>query len=140
MHQLHITWSGPGISDSRTYSADTLDNLAVSAHKGLLSGMDSEVLIPRVRHISLWQWRFRYWNGEGPVPGTRKSRGGYAFYRRPKTQAERRANQGIPEDGEPVVRGARKPHSLPSAWDDIRRSRVERNWKSQHKGQKAWDH
>jgi hypothetical protein len=64
----------------------------------------------------------------GPVPGTR-CRGRYAFFRHPATQAERRAHALVlSDDGEPPVRGARRPRSLPHAWWDIDRH-SERCWK-----------
>lgn len=88
-----------------------------------------------------WRWsrrRLENWNGEGPVPGT-GTRGGYSrHYRRPHTQGERRQAIWLVEEGEPAIRAARHANYLPTRWDDIHR-RTERNWKSQHKGRKAWD-
>lgn len=94
--------------------------------------------------------RWGYWWGIGavasrgyirrvtPVPGTsRRVRG--CFFRRPGTTAERRLAAGtLREDGEPGPRPARNPRNLVNAWDDVPRH-VERGWKSQHRGRKAWD-
>ena len=47
-----------------------------------------------------------------------------SFFRKPKTQAERKANQ------EGDARPNRSPANLPNAWDDNpKASRDDRNWK-----------
>jgi len=88
-----------------------------------------------------WRWarrRLENWNGEGPVPGTRK-RSRYGNYiRRPYTQAERRDAVWLEEEGEPPIRASRRANYLPTRWDDMPRH-TERCWKRQHKGRKAWD-
>lgn len=77
--------------------------------------------------------------GYGPVPGTRKSRGGIGYSRRMKTVGERRLNALVlHDDGEVACRSSRFGGNLPSSWDDKFRN-TERNWKSQHKGIKSWD-
>ena len=75
--------------------------------------------------------------GHGPVPWTRKYRGGgFGFIRHPRTTAEMRANVDAGcDDNEPAARASR--NSIPSAWDDKMRV-VERNWKSQRKVNKQW--
>lgn len=118
-------------------------NLVARTHTG--KRLDAVRLL--VSYARRWEadrdrrWRTRWlkdWNGEGPVPGTGK-RGSYSrHYKKPKTQAERRWAVWEVEDGEPAIRAARQAHYLPTRWDDCYR-RVERSWKSQHKGRKAWD-
>ena len=77
--------------------------------------------------------RFR----NGSVRGIRKWRGGPGCYRRVRTMAERRQNLGVTrEEGPTLVRANR--NNLPSTWDDVGRT-IERSWKAQHRGQKAWD-
>jgi len=64
-----------------------------------------------------------------PVPYVHKSRGGNGWYRRPGTQAERRMNQAVDAD-EPQARAARTGTSLPSTWDDVRRTDADQQgWK-----------
>lgn len=59
----------------------------------------------------------------------------YCWFRRPKTTSEVRANSD--PDIKLMVRGARLPTQLPSAYDDINRC-VQRSWKvhrgTQYKG------
>lgn len=77
--------------------------------------------------------------GHGPVPNTAKRRGGYRFHRHPATHSERTLNAFYDiSEGEPAPRKARAFGALPSERDDACRC-VERNWKSQFKGRKAWD-
>lgn len=83
------------------------------------------------RHGRSWfECRYGTWNGEGPVPGTRRRRGGH-YYRHPKTMSERRqAVLVLVEDGEVPPRPARDAKNLPNAWDDYCvASRDDRNWK-----------
>lgn len=69
----------------------------------------------------------------GPVPGTGKPTGWAAcYFRNPHTAAEMRANAGADEGGSSGVRGRRR--DLPSAWDDILRTR-DRSWKRQRRTQ-----
>ena len=79
--------------------------------------------------------RFASWNGEGPVPGTAKRRGGRSYYRRIGTMSERRAAQAFSEYGEPAPRAARSSSYLPNSWDDIQRSRQGNGWKRQRSHQ-----
>lgn len=84
------------------------------------------------RRKTYWGYRGRLldnWNGEGPVPGVRRPRGGN-YFRHPKTTNERRWATPVLEDGEPAPRAARNSHHLPNSWDDYQRaSREDRNWK-----------
>lgn len=80
-----------------------------------------------------------YVRRSGPVHGIHKWRGGGHYFRRIHTTPERRqAALVLREDGEVATRAARNVRNLPNSWDDYVRH-VERNWKSQHKGRKAWD-
>lgn len=80
-----------------------------------------------------------YVRRRGPVHGIRKWRGGGHYFRRIHTTPERRqAALVVYEDGEVAARPARNLRNLPNSWDDYARC-VERSWKSQHKGRKAWD-
>ena len=77
--------------------------------------------------------------GSGPVPGIRKRRGGPAHFRHPATTPEARLNAMLlPGEGEVSARRARCGANLPDSWDERVRS-VEKSWKSQHQGRKAWD-
>ena len=92
------------------------------------------------RLIALWN-SYEFFNSDlfrnGSVRGIRKWRGGGGYYRRIRTMAERRQNMTVVMDeGRFLVRGGRA--HLPSTWDDIGRT-VQRGWKSQFRGKKAWD-
>lgn len=68
------------------------------------------------------------WNGEGPVPGIGRPRGG-RYFRRLGTTPERRAAQ-LMDECEVAPRAARNSRNLPNAWDDYHvRSREDRSWK-----------
>jgi hypothetical protein len=75
------------------------------------------------------------WDGDvrprgTPIPGTGK-RVWCSQYRYPRTQSERRKNQPVLEDDEPVIRNARMAFALPNAWDDRpRRDWGTRTWKA----------
>ena len=56
----------------------------------------------------------------------------YCWYRHPKTTSEVRANSD--PDIRQMVRGARLPTKLPSAYDDMNRT-VQRSWKVHRKSQ-----
>lgn len=74
---------------------------------------------------------------QGPVPGIGRRRNGH-YFRRMKTIALRRqAALVVFEEGEVSARPSRTASGLPSSWDDYSRS-IERGWKTQHKGRKAW--
>lgn len=63
------------------------------------------------------------------------------YYGRPRTTSERRKAEGhINEYGEGLVRGKRRPHMLPSYWDDKPCSMwdTEKNWKHGTKRRKQW--
>ena len=78
-------------------------------------------------------WRYRWlstWNGEGPVPGVSKCRGGHHYYRRIHHMNARRQCFPVREEGEVPPRAARNQHHLPNNWDDYRvANREDRNWK-----------
>lgn len=79
--------------------------------------------------------RFRFWNGSGPVPGTRHYRGGHIF-RRPGTHPLRRDAVHFPDAGEPGIRAKRSANNLPTSYDDCHRSDVGgRSWKRYRKTQ-----
>lgn len=100
----------------------------------LISRKESE----KAKHSTWWS-RYAFWNGDGPVPGTSKSRGGYGRFRKIHTHAERKLNElVIHDDGEIQARKSRVGTSLPNSRDDIWREE-ERSWKSQCKGRKSWD-
>lgn len=81
-------------------------------------------------------WSLDTWNGEGPVPGIRKCRGGYRSYRAISHINERRAAQPMYEEGEVAPRGARNVHNLPDPWNDyVRQDTRNRGWKQQRKTQ-----
>lgn len=109
-------------------------------HGGVLTGADFDA--PRVRRVRYWsrcaQLR-ETWNGEGPVPGVRRRRGGH-YFRHPKTQQERRWAEPLPEYDEPAPRPKRNAAALPSSWDDYAvADRQDRSWKRyrrhQYKGE-----
>lgn len=83
--------------------------------------------------------RFSFWNGEGPVPGISKMRGGGGYMRSLRTQSERSLNGlVVKEEGEVPARAARSGRNLPSSWDDFLRDR-QKCWKEQRRGRKSWD-
>ena len=59
-----------------------------------------------------------------------------SWYRHPRTHAEMAKNSDPEVEG--FVRGARSPRNLPDAYDDVPRC-VERSWKYQRRGRKAWE-
>lgn len=79
--------------------------------------------------------RYPQWNGEGPVPGVRKYRGGHRYYRRIRTTNERRQAQRM-DPSDVLPRGRRSVRMLPNAWDDyVRGDRECRSWKRHRKHQ-----
>ena len=97
--------------------------------------------------------RYQFWDGLGPVPGTRKHRGGYRYFRRPQTiglragaagAADARCEEGLEALSEAMLRKidarpSRNARNLPNSWDDIGRC-IQRSWK-EHGGKrgKQWD-
>lgn len=80
-----------------------------------------------------------YVHRQGPVYGIHCYRGRKRYFRRISTTPERRqAALVVVEDGEVAPRPARSSNGLPNSWDDYSRS-LQRSWKTQHKGRKAWD-
>lgn len=77
------------------------------------------------------------WNGEGPVPGVRKHRGGgYHYFRKVRTASERRMAQVLcAPDGEPAPRAKRSASNIPHSWDDIHTRQPVRSWKMHRKNQ-----
>lgn len=70
--------------------------------------------------------------------GTNMVRG---WGRRPNTTQEiRMAEAHMDEYGENIVRGSRRPHSLPSSWSDLPISswKSEKSWKHNSKRRKQW--
>lgn len=88
---------------------------------------------PFVRHD------YKFWNGEGAIPGTGKRKRYGRWLRSPKTTAAIRSSLSVvKEDGEPEFRGARRRGycTLPTRWDDIyKESYQDRNWKGFRKQQ-----
>lgn len=84
--------------------------------------------------IGCFGWRYRkgleYVFRHDVIPYTGK-RGGYRFYKHPKTLNEMKQNSGVDEK---YVRGKRRVQHIPNAWDDIHRC-VPKCWKSQRKTQ-----
>lgn len=74
----------------------------------------------------------------GPVHGVRKTRGGPGYMRRPASIGEKRQAAALKEEGEIAPRAARSVRNLIDARDDHMRH-VERCWKAQRRGCKAWD-
>ena len=95
----------------------------------ILTELDFKGILPERparRGLILGSYKMRH-------PGSKRKNTNH--YRHPKTQRDRRQNiLCLKEDGEPPVRGARKPHLLPSVWDD-RRRHISRNWKKYRKTQ-----
>lgn len=90
----------------------------------VVTGADFNDLLPRRSYF----YRFSFWNGEGPVPGTGGWGNGH-YFRHPKTMAERRQAQQVDPD-EPAPRPARSSANIPNAWDDYWvASRDDVNWK-----------
>lgn len=85
------------------------------------------------------RWRFPYdYCGTGPVPGVHKRCHG-GGHRRLRSSGERRLNALVlREQGEVAARAARRGKNLPDSRDDYSRC-LQRCWKSQRKGRKAWD-
>lgn len=71
----------------------------------------------------------------GPVPRTGYKGGSHTdTLRYPRTQAARKAGQAPVDDNEPIVRRARSPVALPTAWDDAPRG-CQRSWKAHRRTQ-----
>jgi len=88
------------------------------------------------KRLSRWQMMYHTWNGEGPVPGVHRPRGG-RYYRRPATYQERKqAGLVLAEEGEVAPRPSRKANNLTDAWDDyLIAARKDRSWKRHRKTQ-----
>lgn len=85
---------------------------------------------PRPRRYRLLDW----WNGEGPVPGIGRPRGGHYFRHIRTTQARRQAQRM--EEGEVAPRARRNLRNLPNAWDDFGvAAREDRSWKRHRRTQ-----
>lgn len=112
-------------------------------HGSPLTANDFYELRPK-RRKTVWlksaqregDWTSAQYSGR-PVPNVSKLRGGAGYWRRPRTQAERRLNQRDSEArewGEPPIRGRRSSKALPSSWDDISRDK-QKSWKKQRSTQ-----
>lgn len=76
------------------------------------------------------------WDGDHrprgrPVPGTGKGTSySRMYYRRPRTQSERRQSFTVVEDDEPAIRKSRRASGMPTFWDDLpRKGWRDRSWK-----------
>jgi len=77
--------------------------------------------------------------GHGPIPWTRKLRGGSGWFRGIQTSQEIRLNALVlVDEGEIPVRAARNQKNLPTKWEDFPYI-LQRSWKAQRKGRKQWD-
>lgn len=77
------------------------------------------------------RFRIRYgrWNGEGPVPGVSKRRGGWHYYRRIRHINDLRGMQFFPEEGEVGERAYRK-NRFGDPWHEVHvAARENDNWK-----------
>lgn len=106
--------------------ADDVINLAITVH-GQRKGR------------AYWSRPRTYTFRSGPVPGIRCFRGGGGYWRSPRTTAERRVADAIEHDPDMRdlgirIRGRRKNHALPSAWDDLWRD-DQKCWKRQRRTQ-----
>lgn len=109
----------------------------------LLSAGQAELAAIKAERIRRVYSREPAYCGYGPVPGTRKHRGGRTYgrmyLRRIRTTPEIRMNSlTVKEDGEVSARPSRSAPNLPTNWDDQHRS-YEKGWKSQGKRSKSWD-
>lgn len=95
----------------------------------------AELVAAKRRKVYWLRMKWEKWNGEGPVPGIGRPRGGHHF-RRLKTINERRWSIPMVEEGEPAPRARRNHTNLPTTWDDFQiSSREDRNWKRYRKTQ-----
>ncbi len=82
-----------------------------------------------------WARQFKYWNGDGPVPGTDR-RGSGHYFRNIRYINAKRAAHYFSDEGEIAPRAARSVVRLPDAWDDLAiASRHCRSWKQYRKVQ-----
>lgn len=80
--------------------------------------------------------RFQYWDGTGPVPRIRKSRGGRHYWRRLHVANELRRALPMLEEGEAAPRAERSANNLPDSRDGYSiAARKIRNWKRFRKHQ-----
>jgi len=121
-HELNdvpqLTWPGQYASRSSALQVQDADGERITWRIVLRACRELE---PAKRRVPS-----SFWNGEGPVPGTGRSRG-YRFKRRPQTSQELRMIAGVvPEEGEPVWRASRR--DIPTVWDDLI-LRPDHSWK-----------
>ena len=91
-------------------------------------------------HERIWGGRRNYVFRRGPVPFIHKCRGGYGYYKHPKTWAEKRAAAALEYDEdarEYNIKPRRSVPNIPEAWDDRARSdiRNRRSWKKNRRHQ-----
>ncbi len=136
---LHVTRLHCGWRHSSEYVVG-----ALSSNGKFLDLADLVKFGSRLRNEQWAAHRFEgYRHRSGPVPGIRchraSSRYSRRYMRRIETTSERRqAASVLPCEGEVPARAARNASNLPDTRDEAWRL-VERSWKSQHKGRKAWD-
>jgi hypothetical protein len=95
---------------------------------GILTAEDFATPSPCRTGWSIYR-RYRFWNGDGPVPGLFRWRGRH-YFRHPRTQNERRLAFAITDQGEVPPRARRNHRNLVNAYDDLRiNAREIRNWK-----------
>ena len=114
--------------------------LRAESPKGRL--LHLEVLLARGQLLALQPYEKNstphVWR-QGPVPAVRCRRGGRGNSRKSFSFTnEKRQAQPVKEEGEVLPRGARRLKSLPEPWNQYCRI-VQRSWKVQHRGRKAWD-
>jgi hypothetical protein len=91
---------------------------------------DFQALTSREKYISYWARKYATWNGEGPVPGVRKWRGGRHYFRHFHVMHSRRQASFFAEEGEVAPRCSQNEHGIPDPWDDQHVSaREDRSWK-----------
>lgn len=94
----------------------------------ILTAEDFATPLPWLTGWSIYR-RYRFWNGEGPVPGVFRWRSGH-YFRRPQTLNERRQAVALVGEGEVPPRARRNQRNLVNANDDLRiGARDIRNWK-----------
>lgn len=99
------------------YSEESYTHALLGEDFEILTEADFPSLPPR--KAKTWLRDF----GEYKVKHPGRKRGHHYSHRRPRTTAERRQNALVlSEEGEPPVRGGRRPCQIPNAWDDLMRS------------------
>ena len=101
-----------------------------------LTHADFASLAPKRPYVYRWEMKYRLWNGEGPVPGSRKRRGGRHYCRRLRVVRTLRQSYPVYEDFEVAPRGHRSSRNLPDTRDGhLVAAREDRSWKRYRKTQ-----